>query len=252
MQLQTQAIMVSTVNELVKQAMLLFILYNDKITDKGSCLDDLMNHFKTIRFSINKSIVSKRRVWIDSTKTPIGSSGMQKLSLQFDFYLHSLIENGFNFDIVKTLDKENHESYMKYNENFELSATAVNERLKFISEDSAKITEVQVEKAKELALKFFRERGFNAGDKDLIYCVKAFCFELFICDSYYKEKGMKSKLLFERMDQLSRNETIYLYSSFGRALFRQNRVLDYYRKFNNVLFRFYILTGKTFYTLSPR
>lgn len=137
---------------------------------------------------INSNIEYCRNEWIKINKTGAGELMMQELSLKFAYYLHNVVENGYKYDIIKTLDKENKKDYMHYDEKWESSAQKREEWKNFITESSnPSISDSQIEKSMELAKKFFYEKGFNAGENDFIYCIKAFCYELYVCGSSHAQ-----------------------------------------------------------------
>ncbi|MDE7360750.1 MAG: hypothetical protein K2N38_02325 [Oscillospiraceae bacterium] len=205
-----------------------------------------------IESPIKSNIEHSRKEWISANKPGVGELMMQELSLKFAFYLHDVVENGYKYDIIKTLDKENKKDYMHYDEKWESSAKNREEWKNFLTEcNSPQISDSQIEESMERAREFFYQKGFDAGEKDFIYCVKAFCYELYVCNSCIRDTNGKriTARNISKDKEIPLNESIILNLAYDRAHFRQKRQLNAYMKFYDILFKIYKITEASYLTL---
>lgn len=247
--MQTLYLFMGFINQFIKKSMLIFIIHNDKITNKQACLNKLNRYIEILKERNEYRINVARTEWTKMNNDKAGVQMIQELSIVFAFYLFETINNGYKFNIVKSISKAHIKPFMKYNEDYDLYAKDPNGILKFMSESSnPNIRVMDFEKSKQIAFDYFEKHGFDIEEKDLVYCQKVFAFEIYCCSTIYNK--MRIGKIFEK-DNKNLCEEFFLLTCYDRAHFRSTRSLKYYGKFNKILFKLYELTEKTYHAISP-
>lgn len=239
--------LINYINCHINSIMLLFVLYNKNIEDKQKYLDDLSIYADQLDVEYMRRINNIREEWVNNNLLKGDDKIIKELSLEFSYYLHQLIETGFDIEITQYLAKEINQETIQGDNNDDASNGVAENHLENIRDNNGiNITERQNERLKDLAQSFFPS-GFDSIPEGLEERKMAFGKEIFIRQPKYKK--MYVKLSTGNTDDL--NNIMFKNASFVRGHMYQRKIQQYYLKYHEVLFKFHKITYMTYYSLNP-
>lgn len=247
--LQAQTCLIDTFMIMIRKTILLFILYNDNIKDNDTYLEALLKYADNLNGKYINRVNKSREKWAEASTAIDDMTLIKELSLDFSYYLYQVIQTEYESDLLEFFREDNHKSCMKYDDSYEFTVNSINDWLKRVSEsDPPVITELQLEKVKSAAEKFYYDQSFDSKRTDFEECLKAFFFEIFVCRPVYKEMSLMT--LCDK-DNWTIIERIFVQNSYDRGHFRQSGILENYDKFTAILTKLSRIAYESYRTLSP-